>query len=232
MSHTAPANAVHQALSRSTRVGVKMCGVTRPQDAAVAAELGVSAIGLIFWRDSPRAVTMTRARQVVGALPPFTTVVGVFVDQPVQEVIETAVSLGLGAVQLHGHEGVDVLERIPFRVIKALDEGEYATSEWASAPGERVTILLDAIDPVRRGGTGERIDWRVAADLARQRRVILSGGLRPDNVAAAVRAVRPYAVDVASGVEREPGVKDHARMRAFMDAVWRYDLDGIGRAPL
>lgn len=224
MSRAARANTVHAALSQSTSVGVKMCGMTRPQDAAQAAALGAEAVGLVFWPDSPRAVTMRQARQVVDAVPPFTTVVGVFVDQQVEEVVRTAAALGLGAVQLHGHEGVDVLERIPCRVIKALDVGEYATSEWANAPEERVTILLDAIDPVRRGGTGQRIDWKAAAGIARQRRIILSGGLRPYNVAEAVRAVRPYAVDVASGVEREPGVKDQARMRAFMEAVCRCDL--------
>ncbi|MGH9163743.1 MAG: phosphoribosylanthranilate isomerase [Vicinamibacteraceae bacterium] len=218
----------HEALFQGTSVGVKMCGVTRPQDAALAAALGASAVGLVFWPDSPRAVTASQARVVVQAMPPFTTVVGVFVDQPVEEVVGIATSVGLGAVQLHGHEAVDYLERIPCRVIKALDVGQYATSAWASAPEERVTILLDAIDPVRRGGTGQRIDWKAAATVARQRRVILSGGLRPENVAEAIRAVRPYAVDVASGVEREPGVKDHDRMRAFIDAVSSCE----GRAPL
>ncbi|MPZ18585.1 MAG: phosphoribosylanthranilate isomerase [Luteitalea sp.] len=211
----------NEPLFQSASVAVKICGVTRPQDAALAAALGASAIGLVFWPNSPRAVTMPQARSIVDAVPPFTTVVGVFVDQPMEEVIRMAVSLGLGAVQLHGHESVDHLQRIPCRVIKALDVGEYATSEWVSAPRERVTILLDAIDPVRRGGTGQQIDWRAAARIAGQRRVILSGGLRPDNVAEAIGAVRPYAVDVASGVERAPGVKDHDRMRAFMDAVCR-----------
>jgi phosphoribosylanthranilate isomerase len=218
MSRMARVNMVHEAPVPSTSVVVKMCGVTRPQDAALAAALGASAVGLVFWPDSPRAVTTSQARALVQATPPFTTVVGVFVDQPVEEVIGIATSVGLSAVQLHGHESVEYLERIPCRVIKALDVGD-TTSEWARAPEDRVTILLDAIDPVRRGGTGQRIDWKAAAAVARQRRVILSGGLRPENVAEAIRAVRPYAVDVASGVERAPGVKDHDRMRAFMREI-------------
>ncbi|MPY87230.1 MAG: phosphoribosylanthranilate isomerase [Luteitalea sp.] len=197
-----------------------MCGVTRPEDAALAAALGAAAIGLVFWPRSPRAVTTAQARRVLEAVPPFTTTVGVFVDQPVEEVVWMAVSLGLGAVQLHGDEAVDDVHAFPCRVIKALTVSDYATSEWASRPAERVTILLDAIDAVQRGGTGQTVDWSAAAAIARRRPVILSGGLRPENVAEAIRTVQPYAVDVASGVEREPGVKDHDRMRAFMDAVW------------
>jgi phosphoribosylanthranilate isomerase len=199
-------------------VRVKVCGITRPEDAVLAADLGASAIGLVFWPASPRAVTRERAREIVSALPAFVSVVGVFVNQP-GEARDLAVDLGLSTVQLHGDENVEDYRGIPCRVIKAVAvTGESARDAAASVPSD-VTVLLDAHDPVKRGGTGRVIDWTVAAEIARSRRVVLSGGLHAGNVAAAVAAVQPYAIDVSSGVESTPGQKDPAKLRALFDAL-------------
>lgn len=198
---------------------VKICGVTRVEDAMLAAELGASAIGFVFWPGSARAIDAPRARRIIDGLPPFVTPVGVFVDQPVESVREIAEAAGLRAIQLHGKAPVKAYEGLPWPVIKAIPvRGGVRPPELLRLPA-RVTVLLDAHDPVRMGGTGRTIDWQVAASIAVERRVILSGGLCPENVAEAVATARPYAVDVASGVEQAPGVKDAARLRAFFAAV-------------
>jgi len=198
---------------------VKICGVTRVEDALLAAELGASAIGLVFWPGSSRAVDPGRAREITDRLPPFVTAVGVFVDQPVAFVREIVEAARLRAIQLHGSEAVEAYDGLPWPVIKAIPvRGGVRPPELLRLPA-RVIALLDAHDPVRVGGTGRTIDWQVAASVAVERPIILSGGLRPENVAEAVATVRPYAVDVASGVEQEPGVKDAARLRAFFAAV-------------
>jgi phosphoribosylanthranilate isomerase len=208
---------------------VKMCGMTRPDDAAFAASLG-AAIGLVFWPESPRSVTEQQARAILDALPPLTMTVGVFVDQPATWIAELASRLELGAVQLHGDEEPDVLAAMPRRVLKAVTLDAVQQGRWTSLPAERVTLMLDAADPVRRGGTGQTLDWEGAAAVARTRRLILSGGLHDGNVGEAIRVVRPYGVDVSSGIESAPGVKDPARMRAFMRAVRDAD-ERIGSAP-
>ena len=197
---------------------VKVCGITRPEDAVLAAELGASAIGLVFWPSSPRCVTREQAREIVSALPAFVSTVGVFVNQGA-EARAVAQDLRLSAVQLHGDENVDDYRGVPCHVIKALAvDGESAREAAASLPAG-VTVLLDAHDPVKRGGTGRVIDWTVASDIARGRRVVLSGGLHAGNVAEAIAAVRPYAIDVSSGVESAPGQKDPAKLRALFDAL-------------
>lgn len=201
------------------RPRVKICGITRVDDALLAAELGAAAIGFVFWPKSPRCVDPTRARAIVDALPPFVVSVGVFADQQVERVREIVETAGLGAVQLHGQEAVAGYASLRRPLIKALPV-RWGMRPPALAEMPRcVTVLLDTHDPQRLGGTGRTIDWNVAAEIAATRPVILSGGLRPENVAEAIRAVHPAAVDVASGVEREPGVKDAAKLRAFFDAV-------------
>lgn len=196
---------------------VKICGITRAEDAALAAELGASAIGLVFWPRSPRCVEIGQARELVAALPPFVMAVGVFVNQP--EALEVAHAAGLGAVQLHGDEEPESYRELPIRAIKAVGvHGSAAVDEAAAVP-RSVTVLLDAVDPVKRGGTGRRVDWTIAAAIARSRRVILSGGLHAGNVADAIAAVHPYAVDVSSGVESAPGKKDPAKLRALFDVI-------------
>jgi phosphoribosylanthranilate isomerase len=186
----------------------------------LAAELGADAIGFVFWPDSPRFVDPYRARDIARRLPPFLTTVGVFVDQPAEYVNGVADLLALGAVQFHGHEPPAEYARTPHRVIKAVAVGNPfdRTRDLDPVP-PHVTVLLDAHDPVKRGGTGKAIDWTVAADIARRRRVILSGGLHASNVRSALEAVRPYAVDVSSGVESSPGIKDPDKLRAFFAAL-------------
>ena len=200
-------------------IAAKICGVTAPEDAQLAVELGARAIGMVFWPGSPRAVRIDRAREIAGALPPFVTLVGVFVDQPVDEVSTVATTVGLDAIQLHGNETVEAYADTGRRTIKSVPVHDGATTAAADAVPADTTVLLDAHDPIKRGGTGRPIDWTIAAAIARRRPIILSGGLTPDNVAAAVGAVAPYAVDVSSGVESAPGRKDPAKLRRFFDAL-------------
>ena len=192
---------------------VKVCGVTRLDDAIAAAEAGASAVGFVFWPESPRFVDPYRARAIAAKLPPFVTAVGLFVNQPVGYVNGVASLVRLGAVQLHGDETPEFAASVTAPVIKALPV------ERADGWPEATTLLLDVHDPVKRGGTGRVIDWRAAAAVAAHRRVLLAGGLTPDNVAEAIARVRPFGVDVSSGVERAPGIKDHARIRALFEAI-------------
>jgi phosphoribosylanthranilate isomerase len=209
---------------------LKFCGLTRREDVIMAADVGAGAIGLQFWKQSPRAITPEEARALVRMMPPFLAMIGVFVDQPVDDIREIVRFVGLTAVQLHGRESAAdaaALDGHAGHVIKAIGDPDLDLMTQAAAWPEPRVLLVDAIDPALRGGTGRRADWNAAATLARTRRVILAGGLRPDNVGEAVRQVRPYAVDVASGVEVRPGIKDHARMRAFADAVRAVDIVSV-----
>jgi phosphoribosylanthranilate isomerase len=196
---------------------VKICGMTRLEDVEAAVMLGADAVGFIFWPGSPRFVEPAAARQMVAALPPFVTPVGVFVNQDVAHINGVAVQVGLGAIQLHGDEDPPVAESLTRPVIKGISTREAvgAADRWPP----RVTLLVDAHDPVRRGGTGATADWTMAAALAGQRRVLLAGGLTPDNVAEALSRVRPFGIDVSSGVEEAPGVKSHSRMVALFKAL-------------
>jgi phosphoribosylanthranilate isomerase len=202
---------------------VKVCGIRRLEDALLASELGASALGFIFWPSSPRFIDPFRARPIVKALPPFVATVGVFVNQPREIVDEVVHLLSLAAVQLHGDEAPESYARVPYRVIKsvAVTSDARATSRAVAAVPAPATVLLDAHDPIRRGGTGRTIDWSQAATLARSRPVVLSGGLNAENVAEAIEAVDPYAIDVSSGVESSPGVKDAAKLRALFAAMNR-----------
>jgi phosphoribosylanthranilate isomerase len=194
---------------------VKICGITRPEDAEAAVEAGAGAIGFIFWPNSPRFIDPHRARMIAAALPPFVTAVGVFVNQPLAYVNGVASLVALGAVQLHGDETPEYAAGVSRPVMKAISVGRDEARVWPS----RVRLLLDVHDPMARGGTGRTIDWAAAADLSARREVLLAGGLTPDNVADAVARVRPFGIDVSSGVERAPGIKDHERLRALFEAV-------------
>jgi phosphoribosylanthranilate isomerase len=193
---------------------VKICGITRMEDAEAAVALGAGAIGFVFWPQSPRAIDFERARSIVAGLPPFVTAVGVFVNQAPAFVNDVAARVGLGAVQLHGDERIDILEQIERPVVKAVTMGGNEDA-WPA----RVRLLIDAYDPDQRGGTGRTVDWSRAAAIAARRPVLLAGGLNALNVAEAIRTVRPFGIDVSSGVESSPGVKDHARLRALFEAV-------------
>ena len=196
---------------------VKICGITRAEDAEAAVAAGAGALGFVFWPQSPRVIDPYRARAIVAALPPFVAAVGVFVNQPAEFVNGVASLVGLSAVQLHGDETAAFAASMRRPVIKALSiaSGSDGVATWPI----RFTLLLDAHDPERRGGTGRTIDWDRAAAVASSRRVVLSGGLRPENVADAIARVRPFGVDVSSGVERSPGVKDHGRLRALFESI-------------
>jgi phosphoribosylanthranilate isomerase len=196
-------------------VKVKICGITRADDARLAATLGAAAIGLVFWPGSPRCLEPDRARAIVADLPATVIPVGVFVDQPVEYVVAVARRAGLGAVQLHGREDAAAFTGLGVRVIKSVAVGESFDPAAVEAIPTCVTVLLDAADPVRHGGTGRTIDWHAAARVAATRETVLSGGLTPENVRAAVAQVKPFMIDVSSGIEIRPGVKDPARLRAL-----------------
>ncbi len=192
---------------------VKICGITRTEDAEAAVNAGANALGFVFWPGSPRFVDPYRAREIVRSLPPFVTPVGLFVNQPRDYVCGVASLVRLGAVQLHGDETPAFAASIPWPIVKAL------SVDRADAWPATTTLLLDAHDPVKRGGTGQTIDWPAAAAIAKTRRILLAGGLTAENVADALERVRPFGIDVSSGVERSPGVKDHNRINALFEAV-------------
>jgi phosphoribosylanthranilate isomerase len=194
---------------------VKICGITRLEDAEAAVAAGAGAIGFIFWPNSPRFIDPHRARRIAAALPPLVTAVGVFVNQTRDYVNGVASLVRLGAVQLHGDETAEFAAALSHPVIKAVALAGGDPAAWPA----RVRLLLDVHDPVARGGTGRTIDWAAAADIAARRDILLAGGLTPDNVADAVARVRPFGIDVSSGVERAPGIKDHRRLRALFEAV-------------
>jgi phosphoribosylanthranilate isomerase len=202
---------------------IKMCGFTRADDAREAAAAGVDAIGMVFWNGSPRCVTVDQASAIVASLPPFVTTVGVFVNEAVDTMKGICRDLGLGAVQLHGDEPPATWRGWPCPVLKSVAVGPgFDPAVWRAWP-RGVVPLLDAADVIRRGGTGRTVDWSLAAAAARLRPLVLAGGLTPETVGAAIAAVCPAAVDVSSGIEVAPGVKDGDRMRAFVLAVRQAD---------
>ena len=190
-----------------------MCGITRLADGLHAAEHGATALGFVFWPRSPRYITPERAAEIIAALPASVMTVGLFVNEPVEGIRAVVARTGVRTVQLHGDERPSIAEAIGQPVIRAMDVGAGDTcAEW---PAD-TTFLVDAVDPVRRGGTGVAVDWDRAARLARGWRVVLAGGLNAGNVAEAITAVRPYGVDVSSGVEEAPGVKDSDKVARFL----------------
>ena len=198
---------------------VKVCGICRFDDAARAVECGASAIGFIFWPGSQRCIEPEQAREIAARLPPHVTAIGVFVDQPIEFVEAVAAAVPLGAIQLHGGESVQAFARVSQPLIKAIAVTEGFDTSSVDAVPAAVTVLLDAHDPIRRGGTGRTIDWAVAATVSRQRPIILSGGLTAANVGDAIARVRPHMLDVSSGVESAPGRKDAGKLREFFAAV-------------
>jgi phosphoribosylanthranilate isomerase len=201
------------------RTRIKICGITRVEDARAAAELGVDAVGLVFYGASPRNVGLEQARAVIAAVPPFVTVVGLFVDPAAEHVASVLRTCALGLLQFHGDEtpgfcGAFGLPYIKAQRVKADTDLVQSLSPYHAARG----WLLDAYHDQLYGGTGKSFDWKlIPRNLARP--IILSGGLTPDNVAEAVRQVRPWAVDVSSGVEAEKGIKDAAKIAAFIAGV-------------
>jgi phosphoribosylanthranilate isomerase len=201
------------------RTRVKICGITSIEDALAVAAAGADAIGLVFAEKSPRFVDIARARAIARALPPFVTVVGLFVDAPPERIREVLGQVPLDLIQFHGRETPEQCRGHGRPYIKAITMGEGVDpGAQARAYDDAAGFLLDAYSPAAAGGTGEVFDWnRVPRDFGRP--LILAGGLTPANVAAAIRQVRPYAVDVSSGVEKGKGIKDPAKISAFMRSV-------------
>lgn len=208
-------------------VRIKVCGLTRPQDAIAAVEAGADAVGLVFG-PSPRQVTISRAREIVAAMPPFVFVVGVFVNVRSATVLRTVVEAGLSAVQLHGDESPAFVRKLHgLRVVKALRvrDRSFVDQVKAFRAAGAAAILLDAFSEQVRGGSGKRFDWdlvsgaREAGVLDDAPPLVLSGGLTADNVASGIRRVRPWAVDVSSGVEDQPGIKSAEKIARFVSAV-------------
>jgi phosphoribosylanthranilate isomerase len=196
-------------------VKVKICGITNVDDALHACACGADALGFVFYEKSPRCLSPEAAQQIIAELPPFITAVGLFVNESPERIRQTADSCGLDVIQLHGDEGPTDCDFAPLRVVKALRVKEAASLDGHAAYAVSA-LLLDAWVAGAYGGTGERFNWELAAAVARQRPVILAGGLRAENVAEAVRTVRPYGVDVSSGVEASPGKKDPEKVAAFI----------------
>jgi len=197
---------------------VKICGITRLDDALHACSCGADALGFVFYARSPRCVSPEQAQPIIAALPPFVTTVGLFVNAVPEEVSACVARCGLDAVQYHGDESPEVCAAAPVKAIKALRVKDAASLDGHA---EYLTsgLLLDAWCESAYGGTGHTFNWGLAGEVARQRPIILAGGLTPENVCEAVGTVRPYAVDVSSGVESAPGVKDPLKVAAFIAAA-------------
>jgi phosphoribosylanthranilate isomerase len=201
------------------RTRVKICGLTRAEDAREAARLGADAIGLVFYPKSPRAVNAEQALRVLQGLPPFVSVVGLFVDPTETDVRQVLERVPLDLLQFHGEEPAALCAGFGRPWIKAIRMREGIDLRAAGQPyGAATGLLLDSYQPGVPGGTGVGFDWdRIPRELASK--IVLAGGLTPANVASAVRSLRPYAVDVSGGVESAKGIKDPAKMAAFMREV-------------
>ena len=200
------------------QIKVKICGMTQLKDALFAVEQGVDAVGFIFYKKSPRAVTMKTVREIITKLPPLVDTVGVFVNESAERLNKIADYCGLDLVQLHGEESPAFCRKIHRRVIKAFrvkDLQSIKQLEKFPVSG----FLLDTFSDDLHGGTGKTFDWNLALPAKKMGPVILAGGLTPRNILQAVRQVRPYGVDVCSGVEKSPGIKDFEKVRAFLKNI-------------
>lgn len=201
------------------RIRTKICGITRVEDALVAAQAGVDAIGLVFYAKSPRAVSVAQAQRIIAALPPFVSTVGLFVNASRVEINAVLDELPLDVLQFHGDEvpaDCEGFARPYFRALRMQPGVDIAAraAQYTHAQG----ILLDAWVPGIHGGTGERFDWaQIPSSLAKP--LILAGGLNADNVTQAMQQVQPWALDISGGVESSPGIKDADKMRKFLYAV-------------
>lgn len=205
------------------RTRVKICGFTRERDAVAAANLGVDAIGLVFYADSPRAVDITKAKRIIDVLPPFVSVVALFVNESESRVREVLGHLKIDLIQFHGEESPEICESFGMPYIKAIGMRDQVDLIAAAKRYKRASaLLLDAWHPEMKGGTGTQFDWSRIPDES-SLRIVLAGGLTVDNVALALKTVGPYALDVSSGVESEKGQKDAGKMAAFLDEVYHFE---------
>ena len=201
---------------------VKICGITNAEDAAAAVESGADALGFVFYRKSPRYIEPTLARQIIMSLPPLVIPIGVFVNEDQQVVRNLMDDCGLGLAQLHGDESAIYCKELGRTVLKALRVKDRSTFLALAEFRGRASVrgfILDSFSDQAYGGTGQVLDWQLAAEVAKAASVLLAGGLTPDNVEKAIQAVQPYGVDVSSGVEASPGKKDHDKVRSFIRAA-------------
>lgn len=208
-----------------SRTRIKICGVTRVEDAICAAQAGADAIGLVFYGASPRAVTLDQAVAISDALPPFMSTVALFVNAPQREVDNVIGRLRPSILQFHGDEDAPYCAQFEIPFLKAIRVGGGMTAidllEYAEEFHEARALLLDTMSLKVYGGSGESFDWKVIPDTLREH-IVLSGGLQSDNVADAIRMIGPWAVDVSSGVEIQQGpkgIKDHAKIKKFIEEV-------------
>ena len=198
---------------------VKICGLTRQADVDAAVLRGAWALGFVVWQGSPRAVSAAQIRTLTASVPSSVRRVGVVVDATVDEARRLRDEAGLTTIQLHGSEDASRFLDLGLEVIKAASLQTDADVDRVAQLPDEVVVLVDAHDPDRRGGTGRRADWTRAAELARRRPIILAGGLNVDNVCDAVAQVTPWGIDVSSGVESSPGIKNAAKLAAFFAQV-------------
>ena len=200
-------------------VKIKICGITQYEDARVAANLGVDALGFIFYEKSARYIPPKKAGEIIAKLPPFISKVGVFVDAHPTSIMQAASESGIDTVQLHGNEPPQTALRLPFTIIKAFSvspDWDMSVLDTYPAAG----FLLDTWDTDKKGGTGKTCDWQIAKSAAlRHKNIILAGGLGPVNIKEALEAVQPYAVDVNSGVEIKPGIKNPHKVKEVVAIV-------------
>ncbi|MBI5634783.1 MAG: phosphoribosylanthranilate isomerase [Nitrospirae bacterium] len=198
-------------------VRVKICGITNIEDAAAAIDFGADALGFVFFKGSPRCVTVEQAKSIICTLPPFITTAGVFVDETPEMIRSAIIDAGIDVIQLHGDEKPEVCQ-FSRRTIKAIRVKSIDSLEPLKTFKSIVSaFLLDAYATDALGGTGQKFNWDIAVEAKQFGRIILAGGLTPDNVRDAIAHVKPYGVDVSSGVEREKRKKDHLKMKLFIE---------------
>jgi len=201
-------------------IKIKICGITNLEDALAAAAAGADALGFNFYKKSPRCIEPQKAAEIIEQLPPFIVPVGIFVNEREDRIREILAATGIQAVQFHGDESPEFCQRFGGRVIKAFQVKDKESLK--NMAHYRVgAFLLDSYKDGVRGGTGVAFDWHLAVVAKTFGKIILAGGLTPENVAEAVKLVQPYGVDVAGGVEKEKGVKDHAMLKKFITEVRR-----------
>jgi len=202
-------------------IKIKICGLTNLDDASAAIDLGADALGFVFYKESPRNISPEKAAAIIARLPVFTTTVGVFVNEPKEEILKIVEQTGVSVIQLHGEEPPEAC-LLPKKVIKGIRIKSLESLEPLKRyQGHVSAFLLDTYAPHLPGGTGQTFNWDIALEAKSYGRIILAGGLTPENISEAIKTVRPYAVDVSSGVELEKGKKDHEKMKLFIErAKW------------
>jgi|ERR1035438_2930376 phosphoribosylanthranilate isomerase len=203
---------------------VKICGITNKEDALLAADLGADALGFVFAKGSPRTITPEAARNIIDKLPPFILPVGVFVDSPIEEILSIIESTGLQCVQLHGNESPSEYSKINIPVINAFRVDEnFQADTLLRFPAK--AYLLDTFVKGTAGGTGKTFDWNIALAAKAYGRIILAGGLTPENIKDAIKKVQPYGIDISSGIELVPGKKDKKKLQQLFTAIHSLQME-------